>query len=91
MNLCKVGPLASGIGFFLFLSGAAHAQSGQMVNAMDGLCLQVNGPIAAGSRLQIATCTGTPNQLFTKTAANELRMNGNLCVDAYGGGSRRLK
>jgi hypothetical protein len=67
----------------------SQAQTGPVVNAMSGLCLQVNGTVAAGSRLQTATCVpGSAKQTFTRTNTNELRINGNLCVDAYGGGKQ---
>src|SRR3954451_10748380 len=69
------------------LAFAAQAQTGHVVSGSN-LCLQVNGPLASGSRLQAATCSTSPNQNFTRTATNELRINGNLCVDAYGGGKQ---
>ncbi len=66
----------------------AQAQTGPVVNGF-GLCLQVNGAIASGSRLQSANCVpNAPNQTFTRTALNELRIAGTLCVDAYGGGKQ---
>lgn len=83
--------LGTGV-LWLALCGAAapaHAQTGQIVNAADGLCLQVNGAVAANSRLQTARCVANAaNQTFTRTASNELRIAGSLCVDAYGGGKQ---
>ena len=79
-------------GLLLGIAGAAapaHAQTGQVVNAADGLCLQVNGPIGNNSRLQTARCVANlAIQTFTRTAAGELRIGGSFCVDAYGGGKQ---
>jgi hypothetical protein len=66
----------------------ARAQTGQVVNGY-GLCLQVTGAVASGSRVQSANCVpNAANQTFTRTAINELRISGTLCVDAYGGGKQ---
>ena len=75
----------------LALGGAAapaQAQTGPVMNGL-GMCLTVTGAIASGSRLQSTYCvSNAANQTFTRTAVNELRIGGTLCVDAYGGGKQ---
>ncbi|MEV4569807.1 ThuA domain-containing protein [Nonomuraea sp. NPDC049419] len=48
----------------------------------SGRCLD-----AGGTQMQIWDCNGQANQQWTPTAAGELRVHGNRCLDVNGGGT----
>ncbi|MFI6513906.1 RICIN domain-containing protein [Streptosporangium sp. NPDC050855] len=54
----------------------------------SGRCLDVSGASTAnGAAVNIWDCNGRPNQQWTSTAAQELRVYGNKCLDVSGAGT----
>ncbi|MFJ4206069.1 endo-1,4-beta-xylanase [Streptomyces sviceus] len=64
------------------------ADSGQIKGIGSGRCLDVpNSSTTDGTQLQLWDCHNGTNQQWTYTAAGELRVYGNKCLDAAGTGS----
>src|SRR5690242_5402952 len=63
---------------FVSAPSARAVTSNLLINPVSGKCLDVT----SGSAV-ILTCAGNTNQLWTSTAANELRV-GAKCLDAAG-------
>ncbi|WP_236239459.1 endo-1,4-beta-xylanase [Streptomyces sp. CC228A] len=62
--------------------------SGQIKGVASGRCLDVPGASTAdGTQLQLWDCNGRPHQQWTHTAAGELRVYGDKCLDAAGTGN----
>ncbi|MFK4066320.1 endo-1,4-beta-xylanase [Streptomyces sp. NPDC029674] len=62
--------------------------SGQIKGVASGRCLDVpNAGTADGTQLQLWDCHTSTNQQWTHTAAGELRVYGNKCLDAAGTGN----
>jgi endo-1,4-beta-xylanase len=66
--------------------------SGSEVHAVgSGKCLDVpNASTTAGTQLDIWTCNGGSNQLWTRTSSNQLTVysgSSQLCLDAFGNGT----
>ncbi|WP_329126377.1 endo-1,4-beta-xylanase [Streptomyces sp. NBC_01465] len=61
---------------------------GTVKGAGSGRCLDVpNASTADGTQVQLWDCSGSTNQQWTYTAAGELRVYGNKCLDAGGTGN----
>ncbi|MET8508101.1 endo-1,4-beta-xylanase [Streptomyces sp. NPDC004787] len=59
--------------------------SGQIKGVPSGRCLDVpGGSTADGTQVQLWDCNGRTNQQWTPTAAGELRVYGDKCLDAAG-------
>ncbi|WP_433544435.1 endo-1,4-beta-xylanase (plasmid) [Streptomyces sp. CA-294286] len=59
--------------------------SGQIKGVASGRCLDVPGAgTTDGTQLQLWDCNNRTNQQWTHTAAGELRVYGNKCLDAAG-------
>ncbi|MEU7662048.1 endo-1,4-beta-xylanase [Streptomyces lincolnensis] len=64
------------------------AESGPVKGVASGRCLDVPGNSTTdGTQLQVWDCHSGTNQQWTSTAAGELRVYGNKCLDAAGTGS----
>ncbi|GGS19442.1 beta-xylanase [Streptomyces humidus] len=64
------------------------SDSGAVKGVGSGRCLDVPGSSTNdGTQLQLWDCHGGTNQQWTYTAAGELRVYGNKCLDAAGTGS----
>ncbi|MGW7417901.1 endo-1,4-beta-xylanase, partial [Streptomyces sp. NPDC054863] len=62
--------------------------SGQIKGVASGRCLDVPGAgTADGTQLQLWDCHNSTHQQWTHTAAGELRVYGNKCLDAAGTGN----
>ncbi|MEU8893171.1 endo-1,4-beta-xylanase [Streptomyces sp. NPDC048442] len=62
--------------------------SGQIKGVGSGRCLDVPGASTTdGTRLHLWDCNNRTNQQWTETAAGELRVYGNKCLDAAGTGN----
>ncbi|MFD7866147.1 endo-1,4-beta-xylanase [Streptomyces sp. NPDC057682] len=62
--------------------------SGQIKGVASGRCLDVPGSTTSdGTRVQLWDCGGGTNQQWTYTAAGELRVYGDKCLDAAGTGN----
>ncbi|WP_327351596.1 endo-1,4-beta-xylanase [Streptomyces sp. NBC_01304] len=62
--------------------------SGQIKGVASGRCLDVPGAgTTDGTQLQLWDCHSGTNQQWTPTAAGELRVYGNKCLDAAGTGN----
>ncbi|MFJ6995993.1 endo-1,4-beta-xylanase [Streptomyces sp. NPDC003090] len=62
--------------------------SGQIKGVASGRCLDVPGASTAdGTQVQLWDCNNRPNQQWTHTAAGELRVYGDKCLDAAGTGN----
>ncbi|MFB8773231.1 endo-1,4-beta-xylanase [Streptomyces broussonetiae] len=62
--------------------------SGQIKGVGSGRCLDVpNASTSDGTQLQLWDCHSGTNQQWTSTAAGELRVYGNKCLDAAGTGN----
>ncbi|WP_228981503.1 endo-1,4-beta-xylanase [Streptomyces sp. DH12] len=62
--------------------------SGQIKGVASGRCLDVPGAgTTDGTQLQLWDCNNRPNQQWTHTAAGELRVYGDKCLDAAGTGN----
>jgi len=63
--------------------------SGPLEAVGAGKCLDVpNSSTTGGTQLQIYTCTGGANQLFTRTSSKQLTVySGGMCLDANGRGT----
>ncbi|WP_406281710.1 endo-1,4-beta-xylanase [Streptomyces sp. NBC_00209] len=63
-------------------------QSGQLKGVGSGRCVEVpNSATADGTAVQLYDCGGAANQKWEHTAAGELRVYGNKCLDAGGSGN----
>jgi lysophospholipase L1-like esterase len=59
-----------------------------LVNPQSGRCLDVEGvSTTAGAQVHIWDCHGGVNQVWTRTAAGELRVYGNRCLDINANGT----
>ncbi|NML50687.1 1,4-beta-xylanase [Streptomyces sp. R302] len=59
--------------------------SGQIKGVASGRCLDVPGAVTTdGTQVQLWDCNGRTNQQWTYTAAGELRVYGDKCLDAAG-------
>ncbi|OKJ73206.1 endo-1,4-beta-xylanase [Streptomyces sp. CB02460] len=68
--------------------GEEGGQSGQLKGVGSGRCVEVpNSATADGTAVQLYDCGGAANQKWEHTAAGELRVYGNKCLDAGGSGS----
>ncbi|MFE7577178.1 endo-1,4-beta-xylanase [Streptomyces sp. NPDC057521] len=68
--------------------GEEGGQSGQLKGVGSGRCVEVpNSATADGTRVQLYDCGSGANQKWEHTAAGELRVYGNKCLDAGGSGS----
>jgi lysophospholipase L1-like esterase len=56
-------------------------------NPQSNRCLDISGGNADGAQALIWDCHGGGNQQWTRTAAGELRIFGNRCLDVSGNGS----
>ncbi|MET7738157.1 endo-1,4-beta-xylanase [Streptomyces sp. NPDC005402] len=64
------------------------AEGGQIKGVGSGRCLDVpNSSTTDGTQLQLWDCHSGTNQQWTSTAAGELRVYGNKCLDAAGTGN----
>ncbi|MBM7169332.1 endo-1,4-beta-xylanase [Streptomyces sp. G44] len=64
------------------------SDSGQIKGVASGRCLDVPGSSTTdGTRPQLWDCHGSTNQQWTHTAAGELRVHGDKCLDAAGTGN----
>ncbi|CAL9350001.1 endo-1,4-beta-xylanase [Streptomyces sp. enrichment culture] len=62
--------------------------SGQIKGVASGRCLDVPGASTAdGTQVQLWDCNNRANQQWTPTAAGELRVYGDKCLDAAGTGN----
>ncbi|MFK3728804.1 endo-1,4-beta-xylanase [Streptomyces sp. NPDC088090] len=62
--------------------------AGQIKGVASGRCLDVpNAVTTDGTQLQLWDCNGRTNQQWTYTAAGELRVYGDKCLDAAGTGN----
>jgi dienelactone hydrolase len=70
-------------------SSAPPPNSGPLHAVGAGKCLDVpNSSTTGGTQLQINTCSGGGNQLFTHTGSNQLTVySGSMCLDANGKGT----
>jgi endo-1,4-beta-xylanase len=68
-------------------SGGGTTTSGELHAVGAGKCLDVpNASTTAGTQLQIYSCWGGSNQIWTRTSANQLTVYGGssqMCLDAY--------
>ncbi|WP_214109860.1 RICIN domain-containing protein [Acrocarpospora catenulata] len=61
---------------------------GQIKGVASGRCVDVpNSSTTDGTRVRLYDCNGNTNQRWTYTAAQELRVYGNKCLDAGGSGN----
>src|SRR5436305_15042553 len=83
-GIVAAGAVAAVVATLVLVPGAhAAIMAGSLVNPVSGKCLDV-----AGTQVDISTCTGGPNQTWTSTSANELRVTigvATKCLDASGG------
>ncbi|MCO5967872.1 endo-1,4-beta-xylanase [Actinoallomurus soli] len=67
--------------------GGGGTGSGELHAVGAGKCLDVpNSSTTAGTQLQIWSCSGGSNQIWTRTASNELTVSSGgttMCLDAY--------
>ncbi|MFC8130203.1 endo-1,4-beta-xylanase [Streptomyces sp. NPDC057302] len=64
------------------------SDAGGIKGVGSGRCLDVpNSRTTDGTQLQLRDCSGSTNQQWTYTAAGELRVYGNKCLDASGTGN----
>jgi endo-1,4-beta-xylanase len=72
-------------------SGSTGGGGGEIHAVGAGKCLDVpNLSTTAGTQLDIWTCNGGANQLWTHTSANQLTVysgSSQMCLDAYGNGT----
>jgi len=70
-------------------SGSSVGVAKELVGASSNRCLDVfNNETTPGTKVEIWDCHGAANQLWTPTAAGELRTyNGTQCLDASGAGT----
>jgi dienelactone hydrolase len=61
--------------------------AGPIVGASSKRCLDVPGAQSPGTQVQLWDCGGQADQQWTYTAAHELRVYGNDCLDASGQGT----
>ncbi|AJF69036.1 endo-1,4-beta-xylanase [Streptomyces vietnamensis] len=62
--------------------------SGQIKGVASGRCLDVPGAVTTdGTQVQLWDCNNRTNQQWTYTAAGELRVYGDKCLDAAGTGN----
>ncbi|MFJ5708142.1 endo-1,4-beta-xylanase [Streptomyces sp. NPDC093105] len=62
--------------------------AGQIKGVASGRCLDVPGAVTTdGTQVQLWDCNGRTNQQWTYTAAGELRVYGDKCLDAAGTGN----
>lgn len=62
--------------------------SGPIKGVASGRCLDVPGAVTTdGTQVQLWDCNNRPNQQWTHTAAGELRVYGDKCLDAAGTGN----
>jgi peptidoglycan/xylan/chitin deacetylase (PgdA/CDA1 family) len=60
----------------------------QIVGSQSGRCIDVpNGSQNNGTRVQLYDCNGQSNQAWTYTSDKQLRVYGNMCLDAAGSGN----
>jgi Glycosyl hydrolase family 59/Ricin-type beta-trefoil lectin domain/Galactocerebrosidase, C-terminal lectin domain len=78
-------------GFVWFPQAAGAITAITLVNPVSGKCLDVTGASNAnGTQVELWTCSGNANQLWTSTSANELRVTisgATKCLDASGNGT----
>ena len=68
--------------------GGTGGATGTIVGADSGRCVDVPGASqASGTQVELWDCDGGSNQLWTATAASELRVYGSDCLDANGQGA----
>ncbi|MFJ5708155.1 non-reducing end alpha-L-arabinofuranosidase family hydrolase [Streptomyces sp. NPDC093105] len=62
---------------------------GEIKGVASGRCLDVPGsaPVADGTRARLWDCGGQAGQRWTHTAAKQLKVHGNKCLDAKGKGT----
>ena len=67
---------------------SAPASVGRIVGAQSGRCIDVpNSSQNNGTRVQLYDCHTGSNQSWTYTSAKQLRVYGNMCLDAAGSGN----
>ena len=63
-------------------TGTPGGSTGVLRGAGSGRCVDVPGAVQTdGTRLALWDCNGGPNQQWTQTSTNELRVYGNKCLD----------
>ncbi|MEU2248713.1 endo-1,4-beta-xylanase [Streptomyces sp. NPDC019224] len=68
--------------------GEEGGQSGQLKGVGSGRCVDVPGSSTSdGTAVQLYDCNNATNQKWEHTAAGELRVYGNKCLDAAGTGN----
>ncbi|MGC4950137.1 endo-1,4-beta-xylanase [Streptomyces sp. DT224] len=68
--------------------GEEGGQSGQLKGVGSGRCVDVpNSATSDGTAVQLYDCHTATNQKWEQTAAGELRVYGNKCLDAAGSGN----
>ncbi|MGQ4489852.1 endo-1,4-beta-xylanase [Streptomyces sp. 372A] len=68
--------------------GEEGGQSGQLKGVGSGRCVDVpNSSTSDGTAVQLYDCHTATNQKWEQTAAGELRVYGNKCLDAAGSGN----
>lgn len=86
---------ASAVAFSAFLvlgTNPAHAFPGNIVNINSGRCMDVKGESRAeGAKVIIYDCKpGKANQVFSALVNGEIRVYGDMCLDASGGYGNNL-
>ncbi|GAA4091565.1 extracellular catalytic domain type 1 short-chain-length polyhydroxyalkanoate depolymerase [Nonomuraea soli] len=86
-NLPHPGMAVHAIRFF-GLETSAPNPGGQIRGVASGRCVDVpNASTTDGTQVQLWDCHSNPNQQWTSTSAQELRVYGNKCLDAAGTGN----
>ncbi|MFY1687748.1 ricin-type beta-trefoil lectin domain protein [Plantactinospora sp. WMMB782] len=68
--------------------GQPQPQTGRIVGAQSGRCLEIGGSSTAnGTQAQIWDCGTGTNQRWTYTSSGQLMVYGNKCLDANGQGT----
>ncbi|MFC7308178.1 PHB depolymerase family esterase [Streptomyces monticola] len=83
------GMIAHAISFLGLDTGTTQPPAGSVIRGVgSGRCVDVGGASQAnGGQVQIWDCHSGANQLWTRTAAGELRVYGGKCLDVSGRGT----
>ncbi len=78
-----------GVALIKAVPASGTGGTAELVSGATGKCLDVRGKQTnPGAKVEIWTCNGGANQLWTPTAAGELRVNGATeCLDVSGAGT----
>jgi poly(hydroxyalkanoate) depolymerase family esterase len=69
-------------------SSSPPTSANQIVGAQSGRCIDVpNSSRTNGTRVQLYDCNRQPNQSWTYTSTRQLRVYGDMCLDAAGTGN----